>query len=85
MFGGIAFMVNGKMCIGVGRDRCMFRIDPSTHDKVVKSEGCQTVVMKGRPLKGYVHVDASAMKSARQLTYWIDLALDYNRRLAASG
>ena len=32
MFGGIVFMVGGKMCVSVGRDRLMCRIDPSLHD-----------------------------------------------------
>jgi TfoX/Sxy family transcriptional regulator of competence genes len=32
MFGGIAFMVRGKMCVSVGRDRIMGRIDAALHD-----------------------------------------------------
>ena len=84
MFGGITFMVRGKMCISVGRERCMFHIDPAIHDTVVGRAGSRTVLMKGREYKGYVHVDANALKAAPELTYWIDLALAYNRVSAAT-
>jgi TfoX/Sxy family transcriptional regulator of competence genes len=81
MFGGITFMVNGKMCVSVGRDRLMCRIDPAVHDAALKRKGCQTVVMKRREYRGYVHVDAEAVKSERELNYWIALSLDYNSKL----
>lgn len=80
MFGGIAFMVRGKMCVSVGKDRLMCRIDPAIHDTAVEREGCRAVVMKERPLRGYVHVDREAVRTKRGLDYWIALALDYNGR-----
>lgn len=81
MFGGIAFMVRGKMCVTVGMDRLMFRIDPAIHDTAAARKGCRTVVMKGREYRGYVHVDAEAVRSERELKRWIRLALDYNQKL----
>ncbi len=60
MFGGIAFMVNGKMCITVGKDRLMCRIDPAIHEIALERKGCKTVFMKGREYKGYVHVNQEA-------------------------
>jgi len=47
MFGGIAFMVNRKICISVGRDRIMCRIDPAIHELALKRKGCETVRMRG--------------------------------------
>lgn len=84
MFGGIAFMVRGKMCVSVGRDRLMCRIDPAGHDTALERKGSRTVVMKGRPYRGYVHVDAEAVESERDLDYWIGLSLDYNSNSQAS-
>jgi TfoX/Sxy family transcriptional regulator of competence genes len=84
MFGGVTFMVRGKMSISVGRERCMFRIDPAIHDAVVGRDGSRTVLMKGREYKGYIHVDAHALKAAPALTYWIDLALAWNRALTGA-
>jgi TfoX/Sxy family transcriptional regulator of competence genes len=84
MFGGTAFMVRGKMCINVGKGRLMCRIDPELHDEALKRAGVSTVVMRGRPYRGFVHVSEAAVKTAAQLRHWIDLALDYNERAKAS-
>ncbi len=78
MFGGITFMVRGKMCISVGRDRLMCRINPEIHDTALERKGCRTVVMKGREYRGYVHVDAETVKSPQELDYWVKLSLEYN-------
>ena len=46
MFGSIAFMVRGKMCVSARAERIMCRIDPARHDAAVKRPGCRTVVME---------------------------------------
>jgi TfoX/Sxy family transcriptional regulator of competence genes len=84
MFGGVAFMVRGKMCVSVGKDRIMCRIDPAIHDAALQREGCRTVVMKGRQYRGYVYVDAEAVKTKSALEYWVDLALEYNNKAKAA-
>jgi TfoX/Sxy family transcriptional regulator of competence genes len=84
MFGGIAFMVNGKMCISAGEDKLMCRIDPAIHEKALKRKGCRTVMMKGREYKGYVHVSQEGMRTKKDFDYWIELALDYNDKAKAS-
>jgi TfoX/Sxy family transcriptional regulator of competence genes len=83
MFGGITFMVRGKMCISVGTERLMCRIDPAIHDAALERKGCRIMVMKGRQYRGYVYVDAEAVKSKRDLDYWIGLALSYNTAIIA--
>ena len=84
MFGGITFMVQKKMCISVGKDRIMCRIDPAIHDAAVQRKGCRTVTMKGRPYRGFVHIDAEAVRTKRDLGYWVKLALDYNTKAKRS-
>jgi TfoX/Sxy family transcriptional regulator of competence genes len=79
MFGGLVFMVRGKMCVSVGKERIMCRLDPAIHDAALKHKGCRTVAMRGRPYRGYVYIDAEAVRTKRQLDYWVRLALDYNR------
>jgi TfoX/Sxy family transcriptional regulator of competence genes len=81
MFGGVMFMVNDKMCISVGKNRLMCRIDPAVHDEVIRRDGCRTMTMGGRTYRGYVHVDASAARTRKTLDYWVHLALSYNARL----
>lgn len=82
MFGSVAFMVRGKMCVSARAERIMCRIDPSQHDAALQRKGCRTVVMRGRPYRGFVYVDSPALPTARSLKYWIRLALDYNKHQA---
>jgi TfoX/Sxy family transcriptional regulator of competence genes len=82
MFGGICFMVRGKMCVTVGADRIMVRIDPEDHDAAIARPGASTMVMKGREYRGYVRVAESAIKTKPQLDRWVRMALEYNKRLA---
>ena len=84
MFGGLVFMVRGKMCVSVGKDRIMCRLDPMIHDAALKHKGCRKVVMRGRPYRGYVYIDAGAVRTKRQLDYWVGLALEYNDRSQGS-
>jgi TfoX/Sxy family transcriptional regulator of competence genes len=84
MFRGITFMVDGKMCITVGNDEIMCRIDPAIHHEVVEHGGVRPVIMKGREYKGYVYIQEEAIKSKKDFSYWIKLALDYNKLAKAS-
>ena len=84
MFSGIAFMVDGKMCVTVRDDRIMCRIDPALHDELVEEPGCSTMIMKGKALKGYVLIDESVLTTKKKLEYWIKLALDYNPKAKAT-
>ncbi len=84
MFGSVAFMVRGKMCVSARAERIMCRIDPLLYDAAVKREGCRPVIMRGREYRGYVYVDSKAVTTARALKYWIKLALDYREGHAKS-
>jgi TfoX/Sxy family transcriptional regulator of competence genes len=79
MFRGIAFMVNGKMCVTVGDSHLMCRIDPSIHHEVILRKGVSTVEMKGRDYIGWINVDESAVPEKKALRYWVKLALEYNQ------
>ena len=79
MFGGLCFMVNDKMCIGVEKERLMVRLDPEKYDEVMEKDGCKPMDFTGKVMKGFVFVDASAVTTKKKLEYWIKLALDYNK------
>ncbi|PID98571.1 MAG: hypothetical protein CSA83_00545 [Actinomycetales bacterium] len=81
MFGGLAFMVNGKMCLAVGLKEMMCRIDPQIHEQEVKKAGCSTVVMRGKNYRGYIDVQEENLQKESDLKYWIDLALEFNEQL----
>ena len=84
MFGGLCFMVDHKMCVGVEQERMMVRLDPVVYDKVMEMEGCSPMDFTGRPMRGYVFVDSSALTSLKKLAYWVGLALSYNSVAKAS-
>jgi len=79
MFGGLCFMVNDKMCIGVEKDRIMVRLDPEKYNEVIEKEGCEPMNFTGKIMKGFVFVDESVLNTKKQLEYWVKLALDYNK------
>lgn len=85
MFGGIAFMVKGKMCVTVGKDRIMCRIDPDSHDAAIRRKGARTMTMGEREYRGYVRVQEDALTSKSQLDYWLRLSLAFNKNAKASG
>jgi TfoX/Sxy family transcriptional regulator of competence genes len=84
MFSGIAFMVNNKLCVSVGKDRIMCRIAPGLHDELIQNPGCTTVVMKGKEYKGYIWINESVLTTKKQINYWVHLALDFNPKAKAS-
>ena len=79
MFGGLCFMVNDKMCVGVESQRLMVRLDPNKYDEVIEKDGCRPMDFTGKIMKGYVFVDIDALNTKKKLEYWVNLALDYNK------
>ena len=79
MFGGLCFMVNDKMCVGVEKERLMVRLDPAKYEEVMEKEGCKPMDFTGKIMKGYVFVDIEALNTKKKLEYWINLALEYNK------
>jgi TfoX/Sxy family transcriptional regulator of competence genes len=79
MFGGLCFMVNEKMCVGVEKERLMVRLDPAVYNEAMRRPGCRPMDFTGRVMKGFVFVDSDVLNSDAELEYWVDLALDYNK------
>ena len=73
-------MVNGKMCVGVHKDELMARIDPAVYDVALKRKGCREMNFTGKPMKGFVFVKKEAIEASKDFNYWIDLALDFNKK-----
>ena len=84
MMGGLVFMYNEKMCLGIIKDELMCRIDPALHDIEVEKNGCRTMDFTKRPMKGYIMIEEAGMRSKKDFDYWIDLALNFNSKAKAS-
>ena len=81
LFGGLAFMIRGKMVLTVSSRKdelVMVRIGKETEKQVLPRTGAYTTLMRGRPYHGYIDLDIEGQK---ELPYWIDLALSYNQEL----
>ncbi len=84
MMGGLTFMYNDKMCIGVIKDEMMCRIDPEMYDEALEKRGCSPMVFTGRPMKGFVMIDHTGMANKKDFEYWIELALEFNKKAKSS-
>ena len=77
-------MVNDKMCVGVLKDEMMCRIDPDFHETAIEKKGCRTMDFTKRPMKGYVMIDDTGMKTEKDFDYWIKLCLEFNSKAKTS-
>lgn len=84
MMGGLTFMVNGKMCVGIIKEEMMCRIDPAIHETEIEKQGCRTMDFTKRPMKGYVMVDDTGMMTKKEFDYWINLCLEFNNKAKSS-
>ena len=84
MFGGVCYMVNGKMCIGIANDQMMCRIGPGNYEAALEMRGCHEMTFTGKPMVGYVFVSEDGMKTKKEFQYWIDLCLEFNKKAKAS-
>jgi TfoX/Sxy family transcriptional regulator of competence genes len=84
MMGGLCFMYNDKMCVGVMHDDLMCRIDPETYEEQLEQRGCRQMDFTGRVMKGYVLIDETGTKNKKNLDYWIGLALAFNPKAKSS-
>lgn len=78
MMGGLCFMVDDKMCLGISKEELMARIGPDAYEAALKKEGCKEMKFTKRPMKGFVYLEPEAIDSKKDLEYWVDLCLDYN-------
>ena len=85
MFGGLAFMVRGKMNVTVssekGQELVMVRIGKEMEKQVLPKNGASVTVMNNKLYHGYIDLDGEGQK---ELSYWIKLALAYNQELSQS-
>lgn len=84
MFGGVAFMVRKKMCLGVVKDDLMVRFDPALQEEVIARPGAREMDFTRRPMKGFVFVSPDGTNSTARLRGWVALALSFNPKAKRS-
>jgi len=82
-FGGLTFMLDGKMCVGVEKTRLMVRIDPAKHDALIARPGAGPMDFTGRPMRGFLWVDARGLPNSGTLDFWVNESVAFVRTVPA--
>jgi TfoX/Sxy family transcriptional regulator of competence genes len=78
MFGGLAFMVAGHMAVAASREGgIMLRVDPAETDALLAKPFCRPFQMRGKPIDGWLRVDAEGITTKRQLERWVVRGVAY--------
>jgi TfoX/Sxy family transcriptional regulator of competence genes len=81
MFGGIAFMVDGNMCVGINGEDLMVRLGDDGADAALDEPHVRPMDFTGRPLKGYAYVAPTGTADDAALRGWVDRALAFSETL----
>lgn len=77
MFGGLAFLLDGKMFVGVVGKDLMVRVGPPGHAAALAKKHVRPMDFTGRPLTGYVYVSAPGTRTDASVSTWVQLALAF--------
>ena len=85
MFGGLAFLLEGNMAVGLSGDELMVRVGPDASDDALARPHTRPFDMTGRPMKGWILVAAEGVAEKRDLSAWVARGVDFARSLPAKG
>lgn len=77
MFGGLAFLVNGNMSVGVYRDELIVRLAPEEAEAALKEPGARVFDITGRPMKGWLMVGGAGVEQSSSLAKWVRRGVGY--------
>lgn len=83
MFGGIAFLADGHMFCGTAKGALMVRVGPEAYEWALAQPHVRVMDFTGKPMRGYVFVDAAGMRTRAQLQRWVKHALEFVATLPA--
>ena len=77
MFGGVGFLIHGNMACGVYKNDMIVRVDPAKHERLLKKPSAKVFDITGRPMKGWLMVEAEGYKTSKQLNSWIKEGVEF--------
>ena len=83
MFGGIGFLLNGNMLVGVWKESLIVRLGPEEGDEALKETHVSQFNITGRSMKGWVLVDPEGLADDDRLKDWIERAVNFVEKLPA--
>jgi hypothetical protein len=85
MFGGLAFLLDGNMAVGLSGDELMVRVGAEGMDEALAREHVRPFEMSGRPTRGFVLVAPEGVRTKRQLAAWVGRGVTFARGLPPKG
>jgi len=83
MFGGLAFLLKGNMCVGIVKDELMVRVGPDAYRDLLHQPSARKMDFTGKPMKGFVFVEPEGFESDADLRRWVGHGLAYASALPA--
>lgn len=77
MFGGLSFLLSGRMFCGVLKDNLVLRVNPDESETLFNNPHVRPMDFTGRPMKGFIYVGAGGYESDKSLEKWVKASLDY--------
>ncbi len=77
MFGGLAYMLNGKMSVGIIKDELMVRVIPEKYEAALQMPHAREMNFTGRVMKGFVQVGAGGFETEEQLQHWLETGIEF--------
>ena len=77
MFGGVGFLLNGNMCVGIWKSSLIVRLERARADAALREPNVGAFDITGRAMKGWVMVEPDGIESAGQLHQWIQQSVDF--------
>jgi TfoX/Sxy family transcriptional regulator of competence genes len=77
MFGGLAFLLDEKMFVGIIKDDLMVRLNPEDDEKHLAMQHVRHMDFTGRPMKGYLYVSPEGVESDSELEVWIERSVAF--------
>lgn len=78
MFGGLAFLVHGNMAVvASGQGGLMVRVPPADSSKLLARSKAEPMVIRGKPMTGWLRVPGDAVRRKPQLSRWVGIGTDF--------
>lgn len=77
MFGGTGYLLHGNMVAGVYRDLLVLRVGKIQEEELLTQPWCRPMDVTGKPMKGWLFVEAEGWDNDARLADLVEQARDY--------
>ncbi len=77
MFGGVAFMVGDRMCVGIVKDELMVRVGAERYDELLRQPHARPMDFTGKPMKGFLYVAVPGFENDADLERWVGYGVEH--------